>query len=68
MPRMHHPDLRVNADVGDNTEEIWADLGWVVGDHPDTDLDDPRELRAVKPAPTPAVKPKSTPTPTKNEE
>ena len=51
---IHHPTLRVNALVpdDDDAQEIRAESGWVRGEHPDTDPDDPNELRAVLPAPT----------------
>jgi hypothetical protein len=51
---MHHPGLRVNATVPDDPEvmAIWAESGWVEGQHADTDPDDfaaavPRVLPAT---------------------
>lgn len=51
MSVMHHPVLRVNAAAPESTElmAIWADRGWVSGPHPDTDPDDPADIKRVSP-------------------
>jgi hypothetical protein len=55
---MHHDGLRVNATVpNDEVLAIWAESGWVAGQHADTDPDDfAAAIPRVLPAPPPTKK------------
>lgn len=57
MSVMHHNVLRVNVPAPDDDEvfAVYAERGWVPGEHPDTDLDDPADVRRVLP-PKPSKK------------
>lgn len=62
MPIIHHPVLRVNADVPEPHVEILAESGWLDGPHPDTDPDYPMQvLPASEPEPAPRARTRSTP-------
>jgi hypothetical protein len=51
---MHHEILRVNVLAPDDDEvfDVYADYGWLRGEHPDTDPDDPSPVikRVLPPA------------------
>ena len=49
MALMHHNGLRVNAEVGEGTVEIWREQGWASGLHKDTDPDDDSAVPRVLP-------------------
>lgn len=51
MTLIHHPTLRVNSSVPDDTVEIWIQQGWQIGPHPDSDPDDDRAIPHVLGAP-----------------
>lgn len=57
MALIHHPILRANSQVPDETVDIWAESGWKPGPHPDSDPDSPFAAPPVLPAQPPPTPP-----------